>query len=134
MRELQPATVGTVEIIRSYGPGRVVVGEEEFAQSVLVLPERSLGWSGGDGSAITAFDQITAESLAPVTGADPAIEVLLIGCGARLQRLPKPLREALKAAGVGVDTMDTGAACRTYNVLLAEGRRVAAALIPLPND
>jgi uncharacterized protein len=57
---------------------------------------------------------------------------LLIGCGARMAFVPRALRDALKAGGIACDGMDTGAACRTYNVLLAEDRRVAAALIAVP--
>jgi uncharacterized protein len=59
------------------------------------------------------------------------IEILLLGCGARMGTVPFALRKGLRASGIVVDAMDTGAACRTYNVLLAEERRVAAALIKL---
>ena len=72
---------------------------------------------------------ITRESLAPVVTRG-GIEILLIGCGRRMVPLPKVLREELRAAGIVADAMDTGAACRTYNILLAEDRRVAAALLP----
>jgi uncharacterized protein len=54
-----------------------------------------------------------------------------VGCGARSVFVPPPLRAALKEIGLSLEVVDTGSACRTYNVLLAEGRRVAAALIPL---
>ena len=57
--------------------------------------------------------------------------MLLIGCGARIAPLPKAVRDGLREAGIGADTMDTGAACRTFNILVSEGRRVAAALIAL---
>ena len=57
------------------------------------------------------------------------IELLLIGTGADIVFLPDPLRQRLKAAGIGVDAMQTGAAARTYNILMAENRKVAAALI-----
>lgn len=59
------------------------------------------------------------------------MEFLLLGSGARMQLLPKALRQGLRDAGLVVEVMDTGAACRTYNVLLAEGRRVGAALLPV---
>ena len=64
----------------------------------------------------------------------PAVEFLVIGCGARAMLVPPALRQELRDAGLRLDAMDTGAACRTYNVLLAEDRRVAAALIPLPAE
>ncbi|HET6224238.1 MAG TPA: Mth938-like domain-containing protein, partial [Dongiaceae bacterium] len=57
------------------------------------------------------------------------IDLLLVGCGARMAPLPPALRQALRQIGVVMEPMDTGAACRTYNVLMAEGRRVCAALI-----
>jgi uncharacterized protein len=61
----------------------------------------------------------------------PAIEILLIGCGARAKLIEPNLLVDLKNAGIAVEPMDTGAACRTFNVLIAEDRRVAAALIPV---
>ena len=91
--------------------------------SVLVLPERTLAWAVADLSAVTAA------SMAPVTAADPAVELLILGCGAAFAPAPPPLRDALRAHGVVVEGMATPAACRTFNVLLAEDRRVAAALI-----
>ena len=57
--------------------------------------------------------------------------LLVVGCGARSVFLPPPLRAGFKAAGVALEVVDTGAACRIYNVLLAESRKVGAALIPL---
>jgi uncharacterized protein len=68
------------------------------------------------------------EALAPLLTADPATEILLIGTGTRHEMIAPELRAALKAHGIGIDTMDTGAACRTFNVLLGESRRVAVAL------
>jgi uncharacterized protein len=59
------------------------------------------------------------------------VEVLLLGTGTRHEFVPPSLRRRLRDAGIVIDTMDTGAACRTYNVLVAEDRRVAAALIAL---
>ena len=75
--------------------------------------------------------ELTVESVADIFAADPPIDLLLIGCGAQVARLPPDLRDALKAKAIFADGMDTGAACRTYNVLMAEERRVAAALIAI---
>jgi uncharacterized protein len=61
--------------------------------------------------------------------AGPELTTLLVGTGERLRPCPPALRAALRAAGVGVDCMDTGSACRTYNVMMAENRAVAAALL-----
>jgi uncharacterized protein len=92
---------------------------------VLVLPQRTIAW------AVTDAADIAPDNLAAVIEAVPRVEVLLVGCGARAGFIPPARRNALRAHGITVEVMDTGAACRTYNVLLAEGRRVAAALLPV---
>ncbi|MEJ0070200.1 MAG: Mth938-like domain-containing protein [Pseudomonadota bacterium] len=81
---------------------------------VLVLRDRTLPWSVG------AIAALTADSLAPVIAAG-GISVLLIGCGARMALVPASVREPLRAAGIVIEPMDTGGACRTYNVLLGRG-------------
>lgn len=124
--DITPLIPGDRQVIDSYGPGRFRIAGEDHAGAVIVFPERTLVWPVG------AFADIAIDSLTAVTGAEPPVEVLLIGCGARMQLLPAALREALRSHGIGCDAMETGAACRTYNVLLSESRRVAAALIPLP--
>ena len=70
-------------------------------------------------------------SLAPLMAAGRHVDLLLLGCGARPAAISLQLRQTLRQAGIVVETMGTGAACRTYNVLLAEGRHVAAALIAI---
>lgn len=83
---------------------------------------------------------VTADAVQPWTGFDDVdallalsgqIDVLFIGTGGDLSAVPKVLRDALDKAGIGVEPMASPTACRTYNVLLSEGRRVAAALIPV---
>ena len=111
------------QLIESYGDGRFRIGGAVYEGSVLVLPERSLAWP------VAAIEELSLDSLAPVVAAAAALEILLIGCGPRLALVPEDLRQALREAGVVVEPMDTGAACRTYNVLIAEDRPVAAALI-----
>ncbi|MEX0810341.1 MAG: Mth938-like domain-containing protein [Dongiaceae bacterium] len=113
------------QIIESYGSGRFRIAGQIHQGSVLVFPERTEAWS------VSAPQNVTVETLAAVVAAGRAgeVELLLLGCGPRLTQVAPALRAALRAAGVGVEPMDTGAACRTFNVLMAEGRRVAAALI-----
>jgi uncharacterized protein len=86
---------------------------------------------GGGGFRIagTAYRGSVLVSFAEVRAATDEIDLLLLGCGASMTFLAEPLRAELRAAGIVTECMDTGAACRTFNVLLAEGRRVAAALI-----
>ena len=114
-----------VQYIRSYGPGRFMISDREWRSPVLVTPSVTHPW------AITRAADLTVESLAPLRGAAVPTEILVLGCGARAVFVPPDLRAALKAAGMGLEVVDTGSACRIYNVLLAESRRVAAALIPL---
>jgi uncharacterized protein len=110
-------------MIEAYGDGGFTIGGVRSSGSILVFPGRVEAFSASE------FNEITLDSLAEVFRQDPAIELLLVGCGA-VQGLPSgALRQGLSKAGVVADFMNTGAACRTFNVLLAEDRRVAAALI-----
>ncbi len=114
-----------VQYIRSYGPGRFLISEREWQSPVLVTPPVTYPWT------VSRAEDFTLESLAPLREAAIPTELLVLGCGMRAVFVPPDLRAALKAAGMGIEVVDTGSACRIYNVLLAEGRRVAAALIPL---
>jgi uncharacterized protein len=126
--DITPLLPGGRQIVESYGGGGFRVSGQRYQGSILVLPDRTLAWP------VTSFPEITLDSLAPLLAPAPApgelrAELLLIGCGPRLQLLPGELRRALRTQGLVCEAMDTGAACRTYNVLLAEGRAVAAALV-----
>jgi uncharacterized protein len=109
--------------IERYAPSGFRIGGVIYHGSLLVLPDRTLMWS------VTSAAGITGESLKPVIE-NGAVQILLIGLGRRITPLPSGLHLELRRAGIAVEGMDTGAACRTYNVLLAEDRQVAAALIP----
>jgi uncharacterized protein len=113
-------------LIDGYGPGRLRVGGALYERPILVLPEGVRDWP------VASFASLSRASLAAVLAATPPVEILIVGCGARVILVPPALRQELREAGLKLDAMDTGAACRTYNLLLAEDRRVAAALIPLP--
>lgn len=114
-----------VQYIRSYGPGRFLISEREWQSPVLVTPPATYPWS------VTSAAELSLESLSPLREATIPTEILVLGCGARAMFVPPALRASVKSAGMGIEVVDTGSACRIYNVLLAEGRRVAAALIPL---
>ncbi|MGG7567494.1 Mth938-like domain-containing protein [Rhodovulum sp. DZ06] len=107
----------------SYGEGGFSLGGVRHVGSLALLPTRMEDW------AAKAPGEVTAEALAPFIEAAGEIDVLLIGMGGDIAFPAPGAREALEAAGIGFDLMSTAAACRTYNVLLAEDRRVAAALI-----
>ena len=118
MHDIMPPVGANAQLILSYGPAGFRIGHGQYATHVLVLPTETHGWSG----------ELTLEALAPLFTYDPVTEVLLIGTGARHEMVDLGLRKALKERGLAIDTMDTGAACRTFNILLGEGRRVAVAL------
>lgn len=113
------------QIIQSYGNGAVKVSGVSYPHPVIVLPGRTAAWN-----APSAFADLQPSDFAELEAAANDIDVVLLGTGAQGEFFPPKLRAALKEKGLIVEAMDTGAACRTYNVLMAEGRRVAAALIP----
>jgi uncharacterized protein len=114
-------------VVASYRGGGFTVAGTRHMGSILLLRDRVIAWS------VAAVSDIDAEALAAqVADAAPGLELLLIGCGPRLVPVAPALRQALKARGIAVEPMDTGAACRTFNVLTAEERRVGAALIAVP--
>lgn len=119
------APAGSLQIVESYGEGGFRVSGQRHQGSILVLPDRTIVWPVGD------IAELSLPSLQPVIDAEPTVELLIIGSGARLALPPLTCREVLRSKGIGVEAMDTGAACRTYNVLAGEGRRVAAALVAL---
>jgi uncharacterized protein len=108
--------------ITSYGPGWVRVGQQAFRRSLIVTPERLVSdWLP------QTFGDLVEAHFEAITDLEP--EIVLLGTGSR-QRFPRPsLLRSLLARGVGVEIMDTAAACRTYNIIMLEGRRVAAALL-----
>jgi uncharacterized protein len=112
--------------ISGYGRGAFRLGGIEHHGSLLILPGGVYPWEAG------AAAELSAEVLRPVLDEGASLSFLLLGTGPA-QLFPSPdLRQRFAAAGLGLEAMDTGAACRTYNVLLAEERIFAAALIALP--
>lgn len=109
--------------IDAYGNGGFRFADMSHRGSLLCLPSGIYGWEPADAGGLTSAD------IARVLAEAADIEILLVGMGAELRPLPRDLRGALKEARISADPMSTGAAVRTYNVLLAEDRAVAAALI-----
>lgn len=120
--DVTPLIARDRQVIDSYGASGFRVSGIAYDGAVLVLPQATQSWP------VATFADVSLDSLAPVV--DAGIQILLLGCGSRMMLVPPALRQELRARGVVVDAMDTGAACRTYNVLLAEDRRIAAALLP----
>ena len=113
---------GEGNVFTGHGPGYVRLGVVEYRGNLLVTPDRIVeGWAPG------GFEQLTDSDFAALAALAP--EVALLGTGAKL-RFPQPrLTRVLVEAGIGLEVMDTPAACRTFNILAAEGRRVAAAIL-----
>ncbi len=113
------------QVIDAYGDGGFRVSGTRVEGSVIVFPDRLFAWR------IAALSEVNLVMLEQVRSAGVAgqVDLLLLGTGPRMAQIDRGLRQDLRAAGVVIEVMDTGAACRTYNVLLAEGRKVAAALI-----
>jgi uncharacterized protein len=109
---------GAARPIEAYGPGFFRVGGEAHPAPVVIAPGHVAPWNGYDDPA-------------PLLALAGAVDVLFIGTGPTIAPMPRALRETLESAGLGVEIMASATACRTYNVLLSEGRRVAVALLPL---
>jgi len=109
-------------LIHAYDEQRIQIGEQSFSCSLILMRDRIIGdWRPAD------FDQLQTEDMQMLRELDP--DLVLLGTGKR-QRFPSPaLYRTLIEAGIGLEAMTTPAACRTYNILATEGRRVAAALL-----
>lgn len=115
----------TLNTVTSYGPGYIEINAVRHDQSVLVMPEGNIEpWP------VNRFEDLEPAHFEALLERKP--EVVLLGTGDRL-RFPHPrLTAALARRHIGVDAMDLQAACRTYNILMAEGRKVAAILLVEP--
>lgn len=111
--------------ISGYGDGGFRLGAKKLEGSLLLTPKGYYPWK------VTGKADITPESLKIIMDMKGEVEFLIIGMGEVMALPGAELRKAFEEAGIGLEPMDTGAAARTYNVLLQEGRRVAAALIAI---
>ena len=120
--KLHATVVPSSNTFNAYGDGWVEVNAVRFERSIVVFPDRPvLDWPVAD------FASLTADSFRFIADQNP--ELVVFGSGGKL-RFPHPrMLASLIDRGIGVETMDVYAACRTYNILMAEGRRVAAALL-----
>ena len=120
--DVTPLLNARQKIIQAYTAGRFKISGEYFDGAVLVTPFAVNNWNMAD------ISKLSPDDFTHLVG---EIDVLLVGTGKTGALLMPQTRVAFKQAGLSIDMMDTGAACRTFNVLTAEGRRVAAALIPV---
>jgi uncharacterized protein len=112
-----------INLIRGYAPGEVRIGEQVARAPCIVTASRLvLDWQARDVASLSATE------LAPIFALQP--DVVLLGTGAKQTFPAGTVRQAFAARNVGLEVMDLGAACRTYNILVQEERRVAAVLFP----
>lgn len=116
--QINEVNYGRAKVVDGYGPGFFRISGELVEGPLLLRPNSVAAWGG-------------LEDRAPLFTLEGEVDVLFIGMGDEIAPLPAPLRGALEDAGIGVEVMASPPACRSYNVLLAEGRRIAAALLPV---
>lgn len=121
--EPQAPAAGVPQVIQSYGRGGFRVAGQRYEGSLILRPQRAEPWS------VSAGGDISVESLKSLLAPGDTVEVVLVGCGPRFLAPPKDISAAIRAAGAGLEWMTTAAACRTWNLLLADERAVVAALI-----
>ena len=109
--------------IEGYGGGGFRIAGRRSEGSILVLPDGAYDWEAA------SLEEATTDNLAKLIEQASDLELVIIGCGEKMRPLPKALRQILEDADLAVEFMATGPACRTYNILLSEERRIGAALI-----
>lgn len=109
------------QLVSGYGAGYIAVNRVRYEKCVLVTPEAVTEWNVSGAETLSETDFGFIAELKP--------EIVIVGTGAVQRLLPPALARALAATGVGFEVMDSGAACRTYNILAAEGRKVVAAIV-----
>ncbi|MDD3021351.1 MAG: Mth938-like domain-containing protein [Alphaproteobacteria bacterium] len=118
--DITPLVSADLKLIQSYKTGQFRINGQVYDHPVLILGDSVVAWG------VSAFDEVNDQ----IRSLEGQVDVLLIGAGESFSVLPPSKRVQFQGLGFTVDVMDTPAACRTYNVLTSEGRRVAAALIP----
>ena len=116
--QLNEVHYGSAQPIDSYGPGFFRVGGDRIDGAILATETTARTWAGLE----------DADSLLKLAG---AVDVIFLGTGSEIAHAPAGLRAAVEGAGMVLEVMNSPAACRTYNVLLGEGRRVALAALPV---
>lgn len=120
--KLHLSNTGSINLFTAYGDGYVAVNHEKHDKNLILLPDALVPeWTAATPATLTEADMQALLGL--------GVEIVLLGTGSRLRFPPGALLRPFAPAGVGLEVMDIQAACRTYNILASEGRRVAAALL-----
>lgn len=128
--DITPTITTDAQVIQAYGQGAFRISHTLWRGPVLVSYASTQAWNV-DSAAIPTAETLAALAATELPGQQRQPEVMLLGLGDQQRFVPPATREAVRAQGVSLEFMATGAACRTYNVLLTEGRAVLAALLPL---
>ncbi|HEY9569269.1 MAG TPA: Mth938-like domain-containing protein [Thalassobaculum sp.] len=126
--DVTPLLPEGVQVIHGYGDGGFRIAQIRYNGPVLVMPRLTLPWAVDPAAALAPLD---LAGLEPILAAEEVFDILLLGTGEGQVFVPPGIRRAIRERGPVAEMMDTGAACRTFNLLLAEGRRAAAALLPV---
>jgi len=121
--DITPQTAPSRRLIQSYGDQQFRLAGESMPGSILIFQDKVVPWT------VDNAQGIAIDSLHAILAVADTVDIIIMGCGSEFVPPPKNLRSELKKHGLVLEWMDTGAACRTYNVLLVEERQVAAALI-----
>ena len=123
--DITPAVTTGRQLIHSYKDGTFKISDASYVGAVIVFLDTTVSWPA------PSFDKLAPEDFKPIIDAAAAIDVLLLGCGDQMLLVAPAIQAYLKQSGIVVEPMSTGAACRTFNVMLSEDRKVAAALLPV---
>ena len=122
--DVTPLIAEGQQIIQSYAAGVFRISGVTYESGIFVYPHKTVEWQ-----APNLFSDLTIEHFQELIDDADNIDVILLGVGNQMKLFNPALKQELSEKGLALDVMDTGAACRTYNVLMAEGRRVVAALL-----
>lgn len=122
--DITPLVHESAQVIQRYGNRQFTVSGKVYNNNIIVMPSQVITWPHQP-----TVESMDMEMFNLILKSKEKIEIILLGCGKAIFPLPRLLRQQLKDRHIGIDAMDTGAACRTYNILLSEGRKVAAALV-----
>ncbi len=126
--DITPLISSDSQVIQSYSSAGFKVSGQSYQSAICVCVSKTIEWPEANNKTIS---ELSHSDFKPLIDRAQDIDVLLLGSGAKIAFLNSELRASLKQSGLNVEFMDTGAACRTYNVLMADGRRVVAALLPV---
>lgn len=129
--DVTPLIRADQQVIQSYAKGVFKISSVIYNTPVIVAPDETIIW---EISNVKSVADLKLEHFNNLINSCDDIDVVLLGSGAKMAFLPRELKVSLKENGLNIDIMDTGAACRTYNVLMAEGRRVVCALLPFKEE